>query len=32
MVYCIAQRTLLNVVWRSGGKGSLGENKFSSVQ
>ena len=32
MVYCIAQRTLLNAVWRSGGKGSLGENKFSSVQ
>ena len=32
MIYCIAQRILLNAVWRSGGKGMLGENQFSSVQ
>ena len=32
MIYRIAQRTLLNALWRSGGKGSLGENQFSSVQ
>ena len=27
-LYCIAQGTLLNVVWQSGWEGSLGENGY----
>ena len=29
--YCIAQGTLLNVIWQPGWEGNLGENQFSSV-
>ena len=29
--YCIAQGSLLNVMWQPGWEGNLGENQFSSV-
>ena len=30
-IYCIAQGTLLNIMWQPGWEGSLGENGYISV-